>query len=654
MKSQWSWALGAILLPLSLTGTPLDEWTGRLPRHLPPLAVSFADNLYVAVGVGGTILTSTDFVNWTNRNTRVEFRLAAVTHGKGRFVAVGFRPRDKGVIVTSLDGVNWSIQKLTDDTLTAVEYVNGIFVAAGDTGIIRTSVDGLTWTQRREETLPLYAIAYGSGRFAIAGGRLGLGVIMTSTDGVDWKRRTDISVGTVWGIAYGNGMFVATSGAPIFFTSPDGVIWKRVPVAGSQGINKVTFGNGVFISVGNGGEMLTSNDGLAWNLQPKPADKALESIAYIGGHFLLTWRDQKIGQLISEDGIHWRDWTPTESLLARLKLLSFAGETFLATDSAGSILVSTEGKDWSRPRGPTTNEFVQAFAAGNGSFVAIGRRWTGSELGPLILRSPDALAWSEPVHGLKGALHDVAFGAGIFVIAGATADGAGLISTSRDGMTWANQAVPAGLSVFNGIAFGNGKFVAFGPKGVFTSTNGFDWRKPTGNPEIVLDKLKYAGGQFLGFQGIAIYTSDGGDNWVQRSHSHPPFNDVTYAGGVYVGVGEDTFTSLDGVDWQLRSLGNGVVVTYGKGTFVLGDGYLMQSAPLVNIEASPAIERNLGNPLRLLLNSETGLSVVVESSFDLSTWSPVKTFTLKTNPVEVVDESAGWRKRFYRARLGPL
>src|SRR5439155_21800329 len=108
----------------------------------------------------------------------------------------------------------------------------------------------------------------------------------------------------------------------------------------------------------------------------------------------------------------------------------------------------------------------------------------------------------------------------------------------------------------------------------------------------------------------------------------PRFNDVTYAGGLYVGVGDETYTSVDGVAWELRSLGSGAAVTYGKGTFVVGDGYLMQSAPLVNLEVSPATEGNLGNPLRLLLNSETGLSVVVESSFDLSSWSPVKTFTL--------------------------
>ncbi len=80
--------------------------------------------------------------NWHLRNRLPQGNsLNAVTYGNGIFVAVG----DNGTILTSPDGVTWTQESSgTTDRLNAVNHGNGIFVAGGDGGAILTSADGIT------------------------------------------------------------------------------------------------------------------------------------------------------------------------------------------------------------------------------------------------------------------------------------------------------------------------------------------------------------------------------------------------------------------------------------------------------------------------------------------------------------------------------
>jgi photosystem II stability/assembly factor-like uncharacterized protein len=90
--------------------------------------VTYGNNIFVAVGDNGTILTSTDGVSWTRRTSPTTQGLYSVTYGNGLFVAVG----NNGTILTSTDGVNWTQRTSgTSNDLYGVTYGNGIFVAVG-------------------------------------------------------------------------------------------------------------------------------------------------------------------------------------------------------------------------------------------------------------------------------------------------------------------------------------------------------------------------------------------------------------------------------------------------------------------------------------------------------------------------------------------
>jgi len=98
----------------------------------------------VAVGDGGTIVTSPDGTAWARQNSGVAEWLVAVTYGAGHYVAVG----DRGLVLTSVDGVRWTRQATAANgaRLNNVIHAGGRFVAVGEGGAVATSPDGQRWT----------------------------------------------------------------------------------------------------------------------------------------------------------------------------------------------------------------------------------------------------------------------------------------------------------------------------------------------------------------------------------------------------------------------------------------------------------------------------------------------------------------------------
>src|SRR5205807_7964780 len=70
--------------------------------------------------------------------------LFAVTYGNGQFVAVG----DSGTVITSSDGYHWTSQASgLFPTLLGVAYADGKYAAVGNGGAILVSSIAIAWTQ---------------------------------------------------------------------------------------------------------------------------------------------------------------------------------------------------------------------------------------------------------------------------------------------------------------------------------------------------------------------------------------------------------------------------------------------------------------------------------------------------------------------------
>src|SRR6266849_11077125 len=61
---------------------PLSNWHWRnpLPQGNPLYSVAYGNGMFVAVGVGSTILTSSDGTDWTKRDFKTALELNAITY----------------------------------------------------------------------------------------------------------------------------------------------------------------------------------------------------------------------------------------------------------------------------------------------------------------------------------------------------------------------------------------------------------------------------------------------------------------------------------------------------------------------------------------------------------------------------------------------
>jgi len=231
--------LTATAEPASQSGSPKPQ-----PQEKGSLAKTTAFRL---VGDAHTALTSSDGVSWNTLQTQGETNCRGMTWANGIFVKVGL----SNVIRTSIDGVVWTSRSSstplhsswgclrrrrlrcrwqrrrrcdfggrnrvdrqnsgTEDRLRCIAYGDGIFVAVGYSGTIITSNNGVRWTSRNSGTdHRLQSIAYGNRTF-VAVGRNGL--IVTSKHGHAWRLRNSGTSSHLWSVTCTDG-----NPDPMFFS----------------------------------------------------------------------------------------------------------------------------------------------------------------------------------------------------------------------------------------------------------------------------------------------------------------------------------------------------------------------------------------------------------------------------------------------------
>ena len=221
-----------------LTSPDGITWTSRNSGTSSNLGdVTYGNGTFAAVNSYGDILTSPDGVTWTLRYSDVVNRITGVTYVNNLFVAVGLANKGcdsrlcvaEPVILFSSDGFGWN-QKVPQynppgpfsPVLYHVSYGNGIFLALSS-GRILTSPDGVTWTLRYSWRTNLYGVTFRNGTFVAVGQD---GTILTSTDGANWTQR-NLSGPVAWlsSVTYGDGTFVAVG----FAVNKGGVILQSEP-----------------------------------------------------------------------------------------------------------------------------------------------------------------------------------------------------------------------------------------------------------------------------------------------------------------------------------------------------------------------------------------------------------------------------------------
>ncbi|MBI1175948.1 hypothetical protein GC207_00755 [bacterium] len=280
---------------------------------------------------------------------------------------------------------------------------------------------------------------------------------------------------------------------------------------------------------------------------PSPPAILWEKVAFADGQFIAVG---DLGSIMTST--NGREWFLENTVTTNRLLNVFYGDRYVASGNRGTVVASPDAHEWRLASFPNDHTLL-AMAYGNDVYAAF-------DVYGNFYHSTNALNWEtvDPPAPTTGA--DMAFGGDQFVMVGA----AGLIMTSTNGLDWVQRQSNT-TGDFLSVAFGAGKFVAVGSEidgdgnansFIETSFNGIDWFFQSLNTDVLVKDLTYADGRFVivggdGYSGgsISLNSSDGiyynsaaGDNGFGGSD----VNGVACGNGVCVAVGQGVFNSTDG------------------------------------------------------------------------------------------------------------
>jgi hypothetical protein len=140
------------------------------------------------VGTRGTVVRSTDGVNWATAFVFPPYDLNDVAYGNGMFLVAGDGPGGaNGSLFRSSDGVIWSrVNFNPSKNLRGITFVNGEFVIATNDGIVFTTTNAVQFSASYPFGGNLRAITWAHGLWIVVGNN---GQISTSPNRVIWTRR---------------------------------------------------------------------------------------------------------------------------------------------------------------------------------------------------------------------------------------------------------------------------------------------------------------------------------------------------------------------------------------------------------------------------------------------------------------------------------
>ena len=220
-----SWTQLAAGIPAAASQT--DPNAGDTLRGVAASATRF-----VAVGGHdtGRIFTSDDGGTWTEANLGgARGRLRSVVRSSTTFVAVG----EGGTILSSLDGLTWNPRTSgTTERLDGVVWTGTQFQVITSTGKLHSSADGETWSAATNSNAPSWVegIAWSANRVVMlgAGGR-----IRSSDDGETWTWQNSNVTGIIHGVTYTGPFAAQTVAAATLFGN-----LRKLTVTGITAANK--------------------------------------------------------------------------------------------------------------------------------------------------------------------------------------------------------------------------------------------------------------------------------------------------------------------------------------------------------------------------------------------------------------------------------
>jgi hypothetical protein len=518
----------------------------------------------------------------------------------------------------------------TTANLEDVRWAKGRCVAVDFFGGAYLSWDGATWERRG--TLPGFEsavsyqpqLAYGAGTFVAVGKAAGAAAaqLAYSTDGRWWRAAAfPAGVPQTKDVAFGGGQFVAVGDGGTVMRSAAGSQWTLTSVPGAPQFSAVAFDGTTWLAVaqnasGYAERLWTSPDAVAWTQRELLGMQTFDLIANGAIVYALGWYG---GLKYSADhGLSWQNaalpgttqWSTYHLAAAADGTLLLTGQAMNESGAPFALLVSTDGRNWSRAAGNAAVAAAShALAFGGGRFISVGEAGSARQCASFYPENhaPVAGLVSAPVTGqARQALHFAAsatdsdgdslvcfwelgpespiydgfeiapippFGGNLTLTVRVSDGRGGLVTLSHavalsdPVRTWTQQASGTTLTL-RAVAANSTTLVAVGANGtVLTSANGSEWLSrtlPDWGGNLYLDGVAWDGTRFncvgvdydwdiSGWVGV-IYSSPDGVTWTRRYKSatgDSGLHGVASGGGASVAVGNrgTVLRSTDGTAW---------------------------------------------------------------------------------------------------------
>jgi hypothetical protein len=251
---------------------------------------------------------------------------------------------------------------------------------------------------------------------------------ITSTDGQTWTTESTISGTGLSYLAFGNGALVATGYFGVFYSLDYGQTWNSGTNPGGYSFGvfgNVAFGKNTFIAFHNYNYEIwySKTNGKTWSLASVPVTDTWYDAVYGNDTFVAIGQNYVICS--ADDGKTWT--SPTSAVGA--SRVAFGNNTFIRTGT--NIYHSTNGVSWTLASSVPTNNGSTLIAFGNNTFVAV------TDIGGY----------------------------------------ANVLCSTTNGVSW--TSFPVSNQTWNGIAYGNGRFVLIGNNTtVYSEDNGVSWSVP--------------------------------------------------------------------------------------------------------------------------------------------------------------------------------
>jgi hypothetical protein len=434
-------------------------------------------------------------------------QLNFIAYGAGLFVVVG----NGGVIQTSTDGITWTTQNSgTASNLSKVYFVNSKFFVIGYDRTLLTSADGITWTAVIFNTGSssdfFMSLAYGNGWYVLAarnnsGGSSAIVYRSTTASDNSWSYAADVPSwnGTnriqflkdkFWAFMIGNRMFTSTDGGSwteitnsVVLTQPDNstTTWNtshQIFNGVWDGTKYSFYGSSAYYS--GYGSTFTSSDGVNFTLLTKTAYIVPQESTILNGLYFVCGNEGIVsssdGITYSHSGIGVREMVKTANKYVAVGMISSDGQMYNSTDFS----------TWTNHSPSNIRELYTVAYNGTGTLLAGG--YTGA-----YASTDEGDSWTKVFDEGNTTFSALAYGNSRFV-AGGYDNSSSFLSYSTDGgSTW---TIASTLNYwYTKIKYVNGKFFALGSSNddylgrIMYSDDGISWSDVT--PSLGFDTYYY-------------------------------------------------------------------------------------------------------------------------------------------------------------------